>query len=99
MKNRLILWCFLCALVLYGQNDIGAVDHEALRQQRRGTEAEMLSVRARLVREDSELRDLNQRITKLQMQLARKLDRHEEIIALRKKLVTINSQLADPGGR
>ena len=72
-------------------------DHELLRKQRREVEHTLLTKRRELLKQDEELRDLNERIMKLQMQLARKLDRRPEIIELRRRLAVIEGRVAEAG--
>ena len=72
-------------------------DHESLRTQQREVEHELLTKRRELLKQDEELRDLNERIMKLQMQLARKLDRRPEIIELRRRLAVIEGRVAETG--
>ena len=72
-------------------------DHESLRKQQREVEHELLMKRHELLKQDAELRDLNERIMKLQMQLARKLDRRPEIIELRRRLAVIEGRVAEAG--
>jgi hypothetical protein len=55
----------------------------------------LLTKRHELLKQDEELRDLNERIMKLQMQLARKLDRRPEIIELRRRLAVIEGRVAE----
>lgn len=72
-------------------------DHELLRKQQREVEHALLTKRHELLKQDAELRDLNERIMKLQMQLARKLDRRPEIIELRRRLAVIEGRVAETG--
>lgn len=72
-------------------------DHELLRKQQREVEHALLTKRRELLKQDEELRDLNERIMKLQMQLARKLDRRPEIIELRRRLAVIEGRVAEAG--
>jgi len=74
-----------------------AEDHESLRKQQREVEHELLTKRHELLKQDAELRDLNERVMKLQMQLARKLDRRPEIIELRRRLAVIEGRVAETG--
>ena len=74
-----------------------ADDHELLRKQQREVEHVLLTKRHELLKQDAELRDLNERIMKLQMQLARKLDRRPEIIELRRRLAVIEGRVAETG--
>ncbi|MDP7398527.1 MAG: hypothetical protein QGF67_00270 [Lentisphaeria bacterium] len=72
-----------------------AEDRESLRKQQREVEHLLLTKRHELLKQDEELRDLNERIMKLQMQLARKLDRRPEIIELRRRLAVIEGRVAE----
>jgi|TARA_B100000809_G_scaffold138745_1_gene136371 TolA-binding protein len=72
-------------------------DHELLLKQQREVEHALLMKRRELLKQDEELRDLNERIMKLQMQLARKLDRRPEIIELRRRLAVIEGRVAETG--
>jgi preprotein translocase subunit SecA len=72
-------------------------DQKLLRKQQREVEHALLTKRRELLKQDEVLRDLNERIMKLQMQLARKLDRRPEVIELRRRLAVIEGRLAETG--
>jgi len=91
---------FLLSVVLMAGADAVATDtgdHELLLKQQREVEHALLIKRRELLKQDEELRDLNERIMKLQMQLARKLDRRPEIIELRRRLAVIEGRVAETG--
>ncbi|MDP6451607.1 MAG: hypothetical protein QF773_12360 [Lentisphaeria bacterium] len=91
---------FLLSVLLMAGADAVAIDtedHELLRKQQREVEHALLTKRRELLKQDEVLRDLNERIMKLQMQLARKLDRRPEVIELRRRLAVIEGRLAETG--
>ena len=91
---------FLLSVVLMAGADAVATDtgdHELLLKQQREVEHALLIKRRELLKQDEELRDLNERIMKLQMQLARKLDRRPEIIELCRRLAVIEGRVAETG--
>ena len=90
---------FLSVLLMSGGAAVATntEDHESLRKQQREVEHELLTKRHELLKQDAELRDLNERVMKLQMQLARKLDRRPEIIELRRRLAVIEGRIAEAG--
>jgi len=96
---KMIRVFFLSMLLMAGAAD-GATDtedQELLRKQQREVEHALLMKRRELLKQDAELHDLNERIMKLQMQLARKLDRQPEIIELRRRLAIIEGRVGETG--
>ena len=90
---------FLSVLLMSGGAAVATntEDHESLRKQQREVEHELLTKRHKLLKQDAELRDLNERVMKLQLQLARKLARRPEIIELRRRLAVIEGRIAEAG--
>lgn len=71
-----------------------AGERERLEAEQRRLELALAETRVRLLREDAELRALHDRITSLQRALARKLDERPEMQAYRRKLESVQAQLA-----
>ena len=96
---RMIRAFLLSVLLMAGADAVASdtEDHELLRKQQREVEHALLTERRELLKQDEELRDLNERIIKLQMQLARKLDRRPKIIELRRRLAVIKGRVAEAG--
>ena len=89
--NRILVIMFIMLIQnIYGEE---ALSRQDLVDQKRRIEFNMAKLRVKLIKENDELRRLNESIIKQQKQLMKKLDAQTEMRFLLNRLERINKQL------
>lgn len=92
-RRQVWIWLLLTFITVVGYAE--NANREQLLNERRSLEFNLAKIRVKLLQENAELRELNERIIKLQKLLTEKLEEQPQIKFLQNKIDDIDNRLKE----